>query len=155
MRIDATGASVSGGLSVSSVASGTGTAELEAPFVWFAPSGAASDTFSYTVSDGTSSRSATVTVTRGETSAFSITFVRRGEAEFDGTHTTITHDFSGVPGQTYAIDFRGEMSQPWESWGNVSTGATGSFSVTFTKAGNHVADWNGSMFFRARKAVTP
>jgi hypothetical protein len=154
-RINEAGASISGGLSVASVASGTGTAELEAPFVWFTPSGAASDTFSYTVSDGTSSRTATVTVTKGETSAFSITFVRRGEAEFNGTHTTITHDFAGVPGQTYAIDFRGEMDQPWDSRGNVSTGATGSFSVTFTKAGNHVADWNGSMFFRAARVTNP
>jgi hypothetical protein len=154
-RINEAGASISGGLSVASVASGTGTAELEAPFVWFTPSGAASDTFSYTVSDGTSSRTATVTVTKGETSAFSITFVRRGEAEFNGTHTTITHDFAGVPGQTYAIDFRGEMDQPWDSRGNVSTGATGSFSVTFTKAGNHVADWSGSMFFRAARVTNP
>ena len=154
-RIDETGASVSGGLNVSSVASGTGTAELEAPFVWFSPSGAASDTFSYTVSDGTSSRTATVTVTKGEAGAFSITFVRRGEAEFNGTHTTITHDFAGVPGQTYAIDFRGEMNQSWDSRGNVSTGATGSFSVTFTKEGNHVADWNGSMFFRASRVTNP
>ena len=152
-RINETGASVSGGLNVASVTSGTGTAELEAPFVWFTPSGAASDTFSYTVSDGTSSRTATVTVTKGEASAFSITFVRKGEAEFNGTHTTITHDFAGVPGQTYAIDFRGEMNQSWDSRGNVATGATGSFSVTFTKAGNHVADWSGSMFFRAARVT--
>jgi hypothetical protein len=154
-RIDATGASVIGGLSVSSVASGSGTAELEAPFVWFTPTGASSDTFSYTVSDGTSSRTATVTVTKGDESAFSITFVRRGEASFNGTNTTITHDFIGVPGQTYTIDFRGEMNQPWDSRGHVSTGATGSFSVTFTKAGNHVADWDGSMFFRAARVTNP
>jgi hypothetical protein len=154
-RIDETGATVASGLSVASVASGTGIAELEAPFVWFTPSGAASDTFSYTASDGTSSRTAMVTVTKGEASAFSITFVRKGEAEFNGTHTTITHDFAGVPGQTYSIDFRGEMNQSWESRGNVATGATGSFSVTFTKAGNHVADWDGSMFFRAARVTNP
>jgi hypothetical protein len=47
------------------------------------------------------------------------------------------------------------MNQPWDSRGHVSTGATGSFSVTFTKAGNHVADWDGSMFFRAARVTNP
>ena len=57
-----------------------------------------------------------------------------------------------VPDLNYVVEYKGELGEPsWTSAGTQSSGATGSFTVTFTKAGNHVADWNGSMFFRASR----
>ncbi len=156
-RIDNTGATVSNGLTVTSVASGPGnTATLSGAFVLFTPSANPTDTFTYTVSDGTSAREGTVTVSTGTPSStpFTLVVTDVGTATFDGNNTTVTHDFIGVPNQTYTVQFTGDLNQPWETHGNVPTGAGGSFSVTFSKPGDHTADWNGSMFFRATH-VTP
>jgi hypothetical protein len=58
-----------------------------------------------------------------------------------------------VPNQSYTVEYKGDLAEAsWTSAGAQSTGSTGSFSVTFTKAGDHAADWNGSMFFRASVA---
>jgi len=73
-----------------------------------------------------------------------------GTAAFAGGNTTVTHDFIGVPSQTYLVEYATDLAGAWTSAGNRSTGATGSFSVTFTKSGDVAADWNAHMFFRAR-----
>ena len=74
------------------------------------------------------------------------------QATYDGTNTSIAVDFIGVPNLNYVVEYKGELGESsWTSAGTQSSGATGSFTVTFTKAGNHVADWNGSMFFRASR----
>ncbi|NDA27009.1 MAG: hypothetical protein EBZ05_09330, partial [Verrucomicrobia bacterium] len=76
--------------------------------------------------------------------------VGMGTATFNGTQTSVTMGFLGVPGQTYEILYKGELNDPdWISAGPVSTG-TGPFTVTITRSGNYENDWNGSMFFQAR-----
>jgi hypothetical protein len=153
-RITSTsGATVTTGLSVSAVTGGAGnTASYNVGdrFIQFTPSSGASDTFTYTVTDGVSTATATVTVTT-ETQAptFNLQIVKVGTAIFGGSNTTITHDFIGVPGQTYSVEYSTDLTN-WTSAGNQSTGATGSFSVTFTKAGDFAADWTAHMYFRAR-----
>jgi hypothetical protein len=93
----------------------------------------------------------TVTITT-ETQApsFDLQIVKVGTAIFGGSNTTITHDFIGVPNQNYLVEYATDLNGPWTSAGNQSTGATGSFSVTFTKAGDFAADWTAHMYFRAR-----
>jgi hypothetical protein len=154
-RIDPSGASVSTGLTITAATSGPGnTAALDGAFVLFTPSASPTETFTYTLSDGTSSREVTVTVSSGEPPAvqpFSLVLTNTGTAAYDGNDTTVTHDFVGVPHQTYTIEYAGELNQSWISHGPVATGASGSFSVTFSRAGDHAADWNGSMFFRATR----
>jgi hypothetical protein len=152
-RITSTsGATATGGLTVSAVTSGSGnTANLAGEYIQFTPSSESTDTFTYTVTDGTKTATATVTITT-ETQApsFTLQIVKVGTATFAGGNTTVTHDFIGVPGQTYLIEYTTNLSGAWTSAGNQSTGPKGSFSVIFTKTGNVVADWNAHMYFRAR-----
>jgi len=154
-RITSTsGATVTTGLSVSAVTGGAGnTASYNVGdrFIQFTPSSGASDTFTYTVTDGVSTATATVTVTT-ETQApsFNLQIVKVGTAIFAGGNTTITHDFIGVPNQTYLVEYTTDLNGTWTSAGNQSTGTTGSFSVTFTTSGDVAADWTARMFFRAR-----
>ena len=152
-RITSTGTVETTGLAVTGVTNGSGNTEIAGVFIQFIPSSASTDTFTYTLSDGTKSATGTVTVTT-ETQApsFDLQIVKVGTAAFAGGNTTVTHDFIGVPGQTYLVEYKGDLAEAsWTSAGAQSTGSTGSFSVTFTKAGDHTTDWNGSMFFQARR----
>ena len=151
-RITSTGTVETTGLTVTGVTSGSGNnAEIAGVFIKFTPSSASTDTFTYTVTDGTKTATATVTITT-ETQApsFDLQIVKVGAATFGGSNTTITHDFIGVPNQTYLVEYATNLEGPWISAGNQSTGPTGSFSVNFTTSGDVAADWNAHMFFRAR-----
>jgi hypothetical protein len=149
---NSSGATVTTGLTVSAVTSGLGnTAVLSGVSIQFTPSNGSTDTFTYTVTDGTKTARATVTITtETQAPAFTLQFVKKGMATFAGGNTTVTHDFLGVPGQVYLLEYTTDMEGAWTSAGNQNTGATGSFSVTFTKSGDVAADWNAHMFFRAR-----
>ena len=149
---NSSGARATDGLSVTAVASGLGnTAVLSGVSIQFTPSNGSTDTFTYTVTDGTKTATATVTITtETQAPAFTLQFVKQGMATFAGGNTTVTHDFLGVPGQTYLVEYATDLTGAWTSAGNQNTGATGSFSVTFTKSGDVAADWNAHMFFRAR-----
>jgi hypothetical protein len=92
----------------------------------------------------------TVTITtETEAPTFSLQIVKVGAATFAGGNTTVTHDFIGVPNQTYLVEYATDLNGAWISAGNQSTGPTGSFSVNFTKAGDFAADWTAHMYFRA------
>ena len=101
------------------------------------------------------SATAKVTVTP-ETNAdlptFDLQIVRIATAPaVAGGNTTVTVDFIGVPGKSYEVLYKGDLGEAnWTSTGSHNTGGTGSFSVTVTKAGDHVADWAGSMFFQGK-----
>jgi hypothetical protein len=121
-------------------------------FIQFTPSSASTDTFTYTVTDGAKTATAMVTITT-ETQApsFDLQIVKVGTATYSGGNTTVTHDFIGVPGQIYQLEYTTNLSGgAYTIVGNQSTGATGSFSVTITKSGDFVSEWNTHMFFRAR-----
>jgi len=137
---------------VTGVTSGSGnTATVAGAYIQFTPSSASTDTFTYTVTDGTKTATATVTITtETEAPTFRLQIVKVGAATFAGGNTTVTHDFIGVPGQTYLIEYTTNLSGAWTSAGNQNTGATGSFSVMITKSGDFVTEWNTHMFFRAR-----
>jgi len=155
-RIHTDGTSLTDNLSITAVANGTGTAAISGAFVLFTPSSAGTDNFTYTVTDSITGKTATGTVTVTTEAAppsFDLQIVGQGTASYNGTQTSITMDFIGVPNQSYTVEYKGDLAEAsWTSAGAQSTGSTGSFSVTFTKAGDHAADWNGSMFFRASVA---
>jgi hypothetical protein len=154
VRITSAGAVATDGLSITGVTNGSGnSAQIDGGDILFTPSGVSPETFTYTLSYGIQTAIGTVTVTT-ETQApsFDLQIVKVGTAAFAGGNTTVTHDFIGVPGQTYLVEYKGDLAEAsWTSAGAQSTGPTGSFSVTFTKAGDHTTDWNGSMFFQARR----
>jgi hypothetical protein len=152
-RITSTsGATVTTGLSVTAVTSGSGNnAEIAGAFIKFTPSSASTDTFTYTVTDGANTATATVTITtEAQAPSFDLQIVKVGTANLAGGNTTVTHDFIGVPGQTYLVEYTTDLDGSWTSAGNQNTGTTGSSSVIFTKSGDFVSEWNTRMFFRAR-----
>ena len=153
VRITSAGAVATDGLSITGVTNGSGnSAQIDGGDILFTPSSASPETFTYTLSYGIQTAIGTVTVTT-ESSAptFTLQIAKVGTAAFAGGNTTVTHDFIGVPTQTYLVEYTTNLDNgPWTSAGNQSTGATGSFSVTFTKSGDVAADWNAHMFFRAR-----
>jgi len=155
-RITSLGAVSASGLTITGVTAGAGNSVVlgtgaDAGWIFFTPSSGASDTFTYAVSDGTNSANGTVTLT-AEASLPPITLqlVEKGTAAFDGTTTRVSHDFIGVPGQTYQIEYSTDLTT-WVAAGSVSTGATGSFSVTFSRVGDEAAAWNAHQFFRAKR----
>jgi hypothetical protein len=154
LRITPAGAVATDGLSITGVTNGSGnSAQIDGGDILFTPSGASPETFTYTLSYGGQAAIGTVTVTTESSApAFTLQIAKVGTANFAGGNTTVTHDFIGVPGQTYLVEYTTDLENgPWTSAGNQSTGETGSFSVNFTKVGENVAaDWNRGMFFRAR-----
>jgi hypothetical protein len=88
--------------------------------------------------------------TETEAPVFDLQIVKVGVAELLGGSTRVTHDFIGVPNQTYLVEYATDLAGAWTSAGNQSTGVTGSFSVSITKSGDFVSQWNAHMFFRAR-----
>ena len=91
------------------------------------------------------------TETSADVPTFALQIVRISSAPvLAGGDTTVTVDFIGVPNQSYEVLYKGDLGETvWTTTGSHSTGATGSFSVTVTKTGDHVADW-ASMFFQAK-----
>ena len=72
-------------------------------------------------------------------------------ATFNGSITSITVNFFGVPNQTYKMEYSTDLATWVDPSLSVGTGATGSFTVTFTAAGNQTALWNNKLFFRASR----
>jgi hypothetical protein len=151
VRITPAGAVATDGLSITGVMNGSGnSAEIDGRDILFTPGGSSPETFTYVLGYGIQTAIGTVTVTT-ELSAptFALQIAKVGTATYSAPNTTVAHDFTGVPNQTYAVEYSTDLTN-WTSAGNPSTGATGSFSVTITKSGDVAADWNAHMFFRAR-----
>jgi hypothetical protein len=151
VRITPAGAVATDGLSITGVTNGLGnSAQIDGGDILFTPSGASPETFTYTLGYGIQRAIGTVTVTT-ESSAptFTLAIVKLRTAVYSTPNTEVTHDFIGVPNQTYAVEYSTDLTN-WTSAGNRSTGAKGSFSLNITKSGDVAADWNAHMFFRAR-----
>jgi hypothetical protein len=153
-RIDSSGAVQTTGLDIASVTAVTGSISYSSPFIVYTPTSAATDTFTYSVTADGVTATATVTVvpeTNADVPTFTLQIVRIATAPaFAEGNTTVTVDFIGVPGKSYEVLYKGDLNEAsWTTTGSHNTGATGSFSVTVTKAGNHLADW-ASMFFQAK-----
>jgi hypothetical protein len=153
VRITPAGAVATDGLSITGVTNGSGnSAQIDGGDMLFTPGGSSPETFTYVLSYGSQTSIGTLTVTT-ETSAppFALQIAKVGTATYSAPNTTVTHDFIGVPNQTYLVEYTTDLQNgPWTSAGDQSTGTTGSFSLNITKSGDVAADWNARMFFRAR-----
>ena len=152
VRITPEGVVATDGMSITGVINGSGnSAEIDGGDILFTPGGSSPETFTYVLSYGSQTAIGTVTVTT-ESSAptFALQIAKVGTATYSAPNTTVTHDFIGVPNQTYALEYTTDLNGTWTRAGDPSTGATGSFSVTITESGDVAADWNAHMFFRAR-----
>ncbi|NCY22072.1 hypothetical protein EBX31_08965 [bacterium] len=155
-RITSDGSLVAANLPVGSVATVTGlggsSAQLDGTDILFTPTSSASDSVRVGIS-GFSELVTIVVSTEGSAPTFTLQIVKVGTAVYSSGNTTMTNDFIGVPNQSYAVEYSMDLTN-WVSAGSVSTGATGSFSVTLSTAGNVVSDWNRAMFFRAKISAT-
>jgi len=145
---------------VGSVKSVTGlggsSAELGGTDILYTPTTGSSDAVSLVFTIGGTDYSVTLpVVTEASAPSFALQIVKVGTATYSAPNTSVTHDFIGVPNQTYLVEYTTNLNGTWTSAGNQSTGATGSFSVTLTAAGNVASSWNTAMFFRAKVVANP
>ena len=66
--------------------------------------------------------------------------------------TSVQHTFIGNPNATYTIEYKTDLSAATWSTITVPTGASGTFSATFTSSGDYVNAWKNRMFFRAKNS---
>jgi hypothetical protein len=155
IRVLPDGSVSSAGLSIVGVTPGSGNSVLlgegeDAGWIFFMSSSASAGIFSYVVSDGVSTANGEVTVTTlAPATPLGLQIVRHGIPEFDGSRTTLTMDFIGVPGQAYQMEWSADLST-WISAGTSASGLSGFFTVTLSREGDHLTSWNQSLFFRAK-----
>jgi MBG domain (YGX type) len=147
-RVASDGSSHTDGLSITTVAPGTGvdSAQLSGSNVSVTvtdPLSNADVIFTYTLSDGNSTDTGIVTVS---TIPLTLQIVAvESRAYNSGTNTTTTTvDLLGTPNQNYTIEYSTDLAT-WSLYsGNPVHTGTGTFSITVTAPGNHTA-----FFFRA------
>ncbi len=154
-QVTAGGELLQSGLSISSVTSGTGNSvSVSGAFVFYTPSTPADSaplTFTYVLSNGTATATGSVTVSTTAVTPFTLDIIRVVSAPvFDETSTSVTVEFAGIPGQIYQISYSPDMINWNDPPLSVSTGSTGTFNATFTKAGDQTTAWS-SLFFRASR----
>ena len=66
--------------------------------------------------------------------------------------TSVEHTFIGNPNATYTIEYKTDLSAATWSTITVPTGASGTFSATFTSSGDYVNAWKNRMLFRAKNS---
>jgi hypothetical protein len=87
------------------------------------------------------------------------TFLHRGSGtpQFNGSATTVTHNFQSAPATWLNIEFTDNLGDT-NSWTPHSASVYsqgGEFPVTFTKPGDHRANWQRGMFFRLSYPTKP
>jgi len=75
-----------------------------------------------------------------------------GTPILNGGQTSVEHTFIGNPNATYTIEYKTDLSAATWSTITVQTGASGTFSATFTSSGDYVNAWKSRMFFRAKNS---
>jgi hypothetical protein len=75
-----------------------------------------------------------------------------GVPSFDGTSTTVTHNFVGNPSSKYKLEYTTDLSL--SSWPSVSveTDSSGNCAVNLSTSGNYVNAWKSRMLFRAKNS---
>ena len=116
-------------IAVSSNSAAGGNVSLNGPWIYYAPpaGGAASDTFTYTVSDGhcgTDMGTVTVQVTTDNPQPLHFAIGRMGDGSLQLT-------FDGIPGETYHIDYSDSLSPPnWQMLTNQTADGFGVIQIT-------------------------
>jgi hypothetical protein len=116
-------------IAVSSNSAAGGSVSLGSPWIYYAPpaGGAASDTFTYTVSDGhcgTATGTVTVQVKADNPQPVAFAIGRMGDGSLQLT-------FDGIPGQPYHIDYSDSLSPPdWQVLTNQTADDFGVIQIT-------------------------
>jgi len=144
-------ATASSGLPVTYTSSNPAVATVAGNIVTIVGSGSVVITASQ---PGNSSFSAATDVPQTITSYAStgLRLASLGTPVLSGSQTTVTHTFVGNPNATYTIEYKSDLSAATWTTITAQTGATGTFTATFTSSGDNVNAWKNRMFFRARNS---
>ena len=145
------GATASSDLPVSYSSSNPSVATVAGNVVTIVGSGSVMITASQ---GGNSSYSPATEVSQGITT-YATTALRvasLGTPVLNGGQTSVQHTFIGNPNATYTIEYKTDLSAATWSTITVPTGASGTFSATFTSSGDYVNAWKNRMFFRAKNS---
>ncbi len=124
--------------------------------VSFVPEAAGDFSSSINVSSDSTAGSNVVAVA-GKAVAPSIRAHLRGLRNIYGSITAVTHAFVSTPATWLNIEFTDNLAET-NSWTPHSApvySASGEFSVTFTKPGDHRASWERGLFFRLSYPTKP
>jgi len=145
------GATASSGLPLSYSSSNPSVATVAGNVVTIVGSGSVMITASQ---GGNSSYSPATEVSQG-INTYATTALRvasLGTPILNGGQTSVEHTFIGNPNATYTIEYKTDLSAATWSTITVQTGASGTFSATFTSSGDYVNAWKSRMFFRAKNS---
>jgi hypothetical protein len=108
---------------VASLSTGGATVSTSGDWVYYVHNGSATDSFTYTISDGhggTATGTVTVNIQDPDTeSSTALSIVVDGS----GAHLT----FDGLPGAIYTIEFKDTIGDPWQIQGTASSSGLGLF----------------------------
>lgn len=124
--------------------------------VSFVPDAAGDFSGSINVSSDSTAGSNVVAVA-GKAVAPSIRAHLSGTPEYNGSITAVTHAFVSTPATWLNIEFTDNLAET-NSWTPHSApvySASGEFSVTITKPGDHRASWERGLFFRLSYPTKP
>lgn len=80
-----------------------------------------------------------------------------GTPQFDGSVTTVTHNFESTPATWLDLEFTDNLADTnsWTPHSSPVYSEGGQFPITFTKPGDHRANWQRGMFFRLSYPTKP
>jgi len=142
----------SSGLPVTYSSSNTNTATVSGTTVTIVGTGSVTITASQ-AGDGVTYAAATSvpqTFTTYAKTALSVSSI--GVPTYNGTTTTVRHNFVGNPSSKYTLEYTTDLSVT--SWPSVSvqTDSSGNCSVDLSTSGDYVNAWKSRMFFRAKNS---
>lgn len=144
-------ATASSGLAVTYVSSNPSVATISGNVVSIVGAG---DVVITASQPGNGSFSAAADVTQSFT-AYGSTALRLaslGTPTLNAGSTSVTHTFVGNPNSTYTLEYKNNLNDATWTSITVQTGATGTFTATFTSSGDYVNAWKNRMFFRAKNS---
>jgi hypothetical protein len=80
-----------------------------------------------------------------------------GSPQFNDSVTTVTHNFRSTPATWLDVQFSDNLADPnsWMPHPSRVYSEGGEFSVTFSKPGDHRANWQRGLFFRLSYPTKP
>lgn len=124
--------------------------------VTFAPDAVGSFGGSINVLSDSTAGSGAVTIS-GTGVAPSIRTHLSGTPQFNGSVTTVTHNFESTPATWLDVEFTDNLADTnsWTPHSSPVFSEEGQFPITFTKPGDHRASWQRGMFFRLSYPTKP
>lgn len=142
----------SSGLPVTYSSSNTNTATVSGTTVSIVGTGPVTITASQPGDGVTYAAATSVPQTFTTYAKTALTLSSVGVPSYNGTSTTVTHNFFGNPSSKYTLEYTTDLNA--SSWPSVSvqTDSAGYCAVPLSTSGDYVSAWKSRMFFRAKNS---